>query len=100
MAIDLIVQRGTGDNPGEDIVDPLITEISVALSRGQVEIDRTAKATPVTLQTKHRTDVFPGQMVEVVDALMGAAWRGKIVSVEHGIEGPVLLTTLQVMKYV
>lgn len=100
MAIDLIVQRGDGSNPGEDITDPLITEISVALSRGQVEIDRVAKGSPVTLQVKYRSGVRTGQMIEVVDALMGAAWRGKIVSVEHGVDGPVLMTTLQVVKYV
>jgi hypothetical protein len=100
MAIDLVVQRGDGANPGEDIVDTLITEISVALSRGQVEIDRVAKRAPITLQVKYRPGVKTGQLVEVVDALMGAAWRGKVVSVEHGVDGPVLMTTLQVMKYV
>lgn len=99
MAIDIIVQRGAGDNPGEDIVDPLITELSVALSRGQVEIDRVAKGVPVTLQTKFRGNLMPGQLIEVVDALQGAAWRGKIVSVEHGVDGPTLLTTLQVIRY-
>lgn len=99
MPVDIVALRGDGDNPGEDIVDPLITEVSVALSRGQVEIDRVAKGVPVTMVTKFRSDLRIGQLIEVIDALLGAAWRAKIVSIEHGVEGPVLTTTLQVVRY-
>jgi len=99
MTVDIIVQRGTGDHPGEDIIDPLISEISVALSRGQVEIDKVAKGIPVTLSVRFRSGIRTGQLIEVVDSLQGAAWRGKITGVEHGVEGPVLLSTLQVVRY-
>lgn len=99
MTVDVIVERPPGDNPGEDIVDPLITDISVALSRGQVEVDKVAKGVPVTLQTKFRAGLRTGQLIEVVDALMGVAWRGKITGIEHGVDGPVLITTLQVVRH-
>lgn len=99
MTIDVLVARGAADNQGEDIIDPLITSVPVALSRGQVEIDRYAKGVPVTMQIRFRAGLELGQTVEVIDALQGAAWRGKIISIEHGVEGPVLATTLQVMRY-
>lgn len=38
--ISVIVQRGAGDNQGQDISDALISTEEVAIQRGRVEIDR------------------------------------------------------------
>jgi len=98
--IDIFAIRGLGGNRGDDITDPLITTLGVALARGQVEVDKSAPIKNVQLTSKFRTDVTTGQVIEVIDALQGAAWRGKITSVEHGRDGVALITRLRVEKVV
>jgi hypothetical protein len=96
--IDIFVQRGAGDKRGPDITDPLITELSVALSRGQVEVDKTALSRSVQMSARFRPGLECGQLVQVVDALQGAAWRGKITSIDNAVEGAVLMSRITVER--
>lgn len=96
--IDIIVQRGDGLNKGEDVVDPLINDVAVALARGRMEIDSRVSKTVVEITAKHRVGVKTGLLIEVQDALMGKTWRGKITSVVAGVEGAVSSLRLTVER--
>ena len=96
--IDIIVIRCAGDHPGEDIVDPMITSVAVALERGRYEINEHSGMRSTTLRTKYRNGVRQGQIVEVHDALQGKSWRGKVSSITHTSQGPALYTDLTIMK--
>lgn len=99
--VEVIVVRGTGDSPGEDIVDGLLTEDIVALSRGRMELDAAQSNQNVTLTIVYKTGVRQGQLVEVYDRLVGASWRGKIVGIQHTMEritGPRATSQLEVER--
>jgi len=96
--IDLIVIRDAGDHQGEDVVDPMITSVAVALDRGRFEINEASGMRPTTLETVYRNNVEMGQIVEVHDSLQGSVWRGKISSISHRSKGPELLTRLTIMR--
>lgn len=100
---DIFVQRGAGDRVGDEIVDPLLTDINVAIQRGRNEIDDQASGIiPVEVDAVHRTGVRAGQLAEFVDRPTGASWKGKITGVSHSVrkvkaEGPIeITTTLQI----
>lgn len=96
--IDIIVIRCAGTHPGEDVVDALITNTSVALERGRHEINENSGTRPTTLHTKYRSGVRLGQMVEVHDALQGRVWRGKIAGISHKARGASLFTDLDIVR--
>lgn len=77
--MDIVVIRGEGDSPGEDIVDPLLSDLSAALSRGRAELDQGALADEQQLEIVIQ-DVRLGQLIEVEDAVLGR-WRGKVIGV-------------------
>lgn len=79
--IDIIVQRGDGDRPGPDIVEPLLATTAAALARGAAEMDSGALADEVQL-TVAVTDYRPGELVRVEDPELGN-WLGKITAVRH-----------------
>lgn len=81
--VDLVVLRGEGTSPGEDILDVLLSDLNAALSRGRAELDQGALADAPVLEIKLR-DVRLGQTVEVDDTALGA-WRGKVTGVSHRI---------------
>lgn len=81
--MDIVVIRGEGTSPGEDIVDPLLSEVSVALSRGRAELDQGALADEQQLDVTLR-DVRLGQLVAIEDSALGA-WRGKVTAVVHSV---------------
>jgi hypothetical protein len=82
--VDIVVVRGEGTSPGDDILDVLLTDLSAALSRGRAELDEGALADAPVLEVKLR-DVRLGQTVQVDDAKLGV-WRGKVTGVSHRIE--------------
>ena len=82
--VDIVVVRGQGTSPGDDILDVLLTDLSAALSRGRAELDEGALADAPVLEVKLR-DVRLGQTVQVDDAKLGV-WRGKVTGVSHRIE--------------
>jgi hypothetical protein len=95
-----IFQRGAGDFPGEDIADPLLSGLASMRSRSRAVIDAGEALQDVSLTCIHRPGIMPGHLVEVHDALMGRSWRGKVVSVSHEANGPVLTTSLNLVRHV
>jgi hypothetical protein len=97
--IDIFVVRGLGDKRGEDIVDPLITTVAVALQRGRNELDRQGSGLQeVSVETVYRPGVRLGQLGYYVDVRSGLSWYGKVSGISHRIDGPALTTTLQIEK--
>lgn len=81
--VDLVVIRGEGTSPGDDVLDVLLSDLNAALSRGRAELDQGALADAPVLEIKLR-DVRLGQTVEVDDTALGT-WRGKVTGVSHRI---------------
>ncbi len=40
--MDILCIRGSGDRPGDDITDPLLSTVEAGLSRGRAELDEGA----------------------------------------------------------
>jgi len=99
MAVDIIVQRGAGDRPGEDILDPLISTVSVALQRGRNELDRQATLkVPARYTTSFRGGRRLGDFIEVEDSLEGQFIRGKVIGVRTTITQTSAKTELTIEK--
>jgi hypothetical protein len=96
--INVIVQRGDGNILGEEISNTLITSDGIAIQRGRAEIDRSTKVTLVRLKTRYRADARPGMTALVLDAMQGAAWYGKVTSVDFSYDNGVLTSSLQVER--
>ena len=95
--IDIFAIRGDGPYwRGPDITEPLICDLSVALERGRVEIDNSSPSRTVQMTIKYRPGLRVGQLVEVIDAMQGAKWRGKITSIDNAIEGAKMTTKISV----
>jgi len=82
--LNIVVIRGDGDRPGNDISDILLTEVASALERGRVELDEGALADEPVLECKLQ-EIKLGQLVEVDDSALGT-WRGKVTGVSHRVE--------------
>jgi hypothetical protein len=99
VSVDIIVLRGAGDKRGPDIIEPLIAEPIVAVERGRNELDtHSVLQQPIQMTTTFRTGVELGQLVEVIDALQGEVWRGKITGISHRISGGEVQTTLDILR--
>lgn len=80
----VIVKRGDGLHPGDDIVDPLIKTLPVALARGRNELDEQAHGLQdVELTIFYRVGLRLGMIVEAHEQLFGTVWYGKIVGLHH-----------------
>lgn len=82
--MDILCIRGMGDHPGEDIVEPLLSEIAPALSRGRAELDQGTLSDQQEL-TVILHDYRLGSLMEVDDSELGL-WKGKIIGVSHHAE--------------
>ena len=71
--IDVTVARDPADNPGEDIINPMILTEGMAIQRGRKEIDANSKIAVVSLDAIYRSGLKPGHTVQVLDALQGCA---------------------------
>jgi hypothetical protein len=97
--IDIFVQRDAGDKRGEDIVDPLIGSLPVAIARGRNELDEHAQPMQtVTMEAVYRDGVRLGQTVMVNDSRAGVFWVGKIAGITHSARGIELATTLRIKR--
>jgi len=99
--IDIFAERvaeGATPRRGPDITEPLITDFSVALLRGQVEIDSSAQMRTVQISANFRQGLRTGQLIEVIDSLQGEAWRGKITAIDNAVEGAKMTTKLTVER--
>lgn len=86
--VHIVVKRGAGANPGEEIVDPLLATVPAALSRGRAELDRQSSGA----QEKTYTVPFlagrrSGQVEEIHDVDLGETVRGKIKALRHHGQG-------------
>jgi hypothetical protein len=97
--IDITVIRGAGDISGEVLSDPLIETEVVAIERGRNVIDSQAKVRSVTIETVFRPGIKTGMTIEVLDALQGLVWRGKIQGVDIAVEGVSTTMSLRVERY-
>jgi hypothetical protein len=99
MSVDIFVQRQDGSLRGDDIVDPLITSVPVALARGRNELDARASALQnVEVEAVYRIGVRPGQLALFLDFSTGLNWRGKITGVSYSISSGKVDAKLQVSK--
>jgi hypothetical protein len=74
--IDIIVIRGAGDRPGQDVVDQLIGSLPVALARGRKELDDQAQALqPISWQSLFRVGLRPGNTLRFPDMRRGTWCR-------------------------
>lgn len=83
MSVDIVVIRIPGNKQGPDIVDPLLTNTTIAISRGEAEIQDNEPIDSIALTTNYRTGVKMGDIVEVLDSLQGKVWKGKVVGISH-----------------
>lgn len=97
-SVDIIVVRGSGDRPGEDIVSGLLSDLDIAMMRGASDISDSTPIYDVSLEVGFKPGILNGQYVMVLDEFQGSAWYGKIVSVTHVIEHPSYYTTLRVER--
>ncbi len=79
--MDILCVRGSGSNPSDDIVEPLLSDVNAALSRGRSELDQGALADQQDLTLTFQ-DIRLGTLVEVDDSEIGR-WRGKVIGVNH-----------------
>ena len=93
-------QRSNGQFQGEDIAEPLLSDFLSKQSRGRAEIDAGESLQEVSLTCVFQPNVMPGHLVEIHDAMMGQSWRGKVMSVSHSVQGPVVTTALGVLRHV
>ena len=82
--MDILCIRGSGDRPGDDIVEPLLSTVEAGLSRGQAELDEGALSDEQRLETI-LIDLRLGQLIEVDDSTLGI-WRGKLTSLSHQVQ--------------
>lgn len=81
--MDITVIRGEGTSPGDDIVEPLLSDLSAALSRGRAELDQGALADEQRLEIAVE-DIRLGNLVRVDDSMLGV-WSGKVTAISHSI---------------
>lgn len=99
MSVDLFVVRDAGDKRGDDVVDPLIGSVPVAILRGRNELDAASRLMQqVEIEAKFRTGVRLGQLARFQDYHTGRRWTGKIVGVAHAAAGVEFVTRLQVVR--
>lgn len=100
MSVDLVVIRGDGSRSGEDILDPMLSDVSAALARGAQEINAHTPVSPVNLTVLYRIGIRKGQTIEVTDNRTGGKWRGILIGVTHSIENAVILSRLEVERVI
>lgn len=82
--VHIVVKRGAGTHPGEEIVDPLLSTVPAALSRGRAELDRQSSgAQERTFTVPFVAGRRPGQIEELHDVDVGQTVRGKITGLAH-----------------
>lgn len=81
--MDITCIRDNGECPGEDILEPLLSDLNAALSRGRAELDQGALRDRQELEVVLAHHAL-GQIIEVNDSLLGT-WRGKLVGIQHSV---------------
>ena len=83
---DVVVIRGLGDRPGDDIVEPLLATTAAALSRGRAEMDsRSTAQSEKQVTIPYTAGLRNGMTVQISDILQGATYIGKITAIDHDV---------------
>jgi len=102
--VDIMVQRGNGSRRGDDIIDPLIGSVSVAIQRGRNELDRQTRGLQdVDIEARYRDGLRTGQIAQFFDSAIAAQWFGKIEGITHtasraGLGHVELITSLNIKR--
>lgn len=96
--VDIVVQRGAGDRPGDDIQEPLLADLGAALARGTAELDRATLHDERSLACNFQASVANGEMIQSHDADQAETWRGKVIGVSHALSGTEVTTTLRLWR--
>ena len=80
----IIVQRGIGDKPGIDIVDPLLTTEPIGKERGRQVIDSSESKVLEQGNCPLLPYMEPGKVSQV--ALTDSTFRGKVMSYSFTID--------------
>lgn len=94
----ITVKRNTADRPGQDITEPLLTNIPAMIERGRNELDKGEPLQVVRLTCIYIAGISTGDLVEVQDYSQGQPYRGKITSVEHVAANGELTTNLELVR--
>nr|CRH06011.1 Conserved protein of unknown function [Candidatus Magnetococcus massalia] len=97
---EIICQRGEGTFPGESISNPLLTTLEAKLSRGRAEIDAGESLQEIVLTCLYRSNILPGELVEIHDALLGKSFRAQVIGVSHSALGVKRITTIDLLRHV
>lgn len=90
--IDLIVFRFAGDKEGEEIFDPLLSDVSAAIQRGKFEIDFNTPTIPTALEIEYTATMRQGNQIAAIDSRTGGVVYGVVKDFSHVIDGPVIFT--------
>ena len=66
----------------------------------RAEIDAGEDLQEVSITCIHQPTAMPGLLAEIHNAIMGTTWWGKIISVRYITQGPVVTTTLDLVRHV
>ena len=91
--MEIIVKRGAGNRPGQDIQDALLSSVPVEIQRGRVEIDRATPSEEVVVSARY-TPANLGDIVQVE----GLDSRAKNAGITHSNSGGKTTTTLQMVR--
>ena len=80
---DIMLIRGAGDYPGDDIIEPLAATVQAARALGQSKIDEAEPADEEHLTAAYTPQLRLGQTLQVHDPWGGASYQGKITRLRH-----------------
>lgn len=97
--MDIIAKRLPADKRGDDIVEPLLSDIDACIARGRNEIDAASMSEDVDIGMVPLPAAYVGALIETHDALYGESWKGKITGVSHsaGVD-EIPTTTLRIVR--
>ena len=80
---DIMLIRGAGDYPGDDVIEPLAASVTVARALGQAIIDDAEPCDEVLLTAAYTPVLRLGQTLQVHDPWGGPSYQGKITRLRH-----------------
>jgi len=95
--VDIVVQRGAADRPGNDIQEPLLATLGAAYERGNAEINRGALHDELTMRVKYQPTVAVGDSIRVVDSWQGT-YIARVTGITHISADGTITTTLELWR--
>ena len=81
--VDIVVIRGAGDYPGNDVSEPLASSVAVARELGRSIIDDAEPGDDMQLTAAYLPELRLGKTLYVVDAWGEPAYNCKITGIRH-----------------